>query len=91
MCVPLAEELDLLAELGDVFGESLNRSHFGGLEDGSRGDLLRGLGNAADDVEDGYTACTHRSLVWDCCDRHWPTRFARHRHPPELLYSSIYP
>ena len=26
--VPLAEELDLLAKLGDVLGESLNRGHF---------------------------------------------------------------
>ncbi len=30
--VPLAEELDILAELGDVLGESLNRGHFGGRE-----------------------------------------------------------
>ena len=30
--VPLAEELDLLAELGDVLGESLNRGHFEGRE-----------------------------------------------------------
>lgn len=31
--VPLAEKLDFLTKLGNVLGESLNRGHFGGLED----------------------------------------------------------